>query len=156
MLAATVRPKALAAAIVIGMLGAITLTLGFLYHDIAWSKFIPSLLWTTFTGVGLFAWFAALQMLFPNQKAASLLTSILLFPLLMMGGSFFPLEVLPDWIAAIGRLSPNGFVVDRLSQELTSTTAWSFTAKSWSIALAMTVSGLAICTWRLQTGFANR
>ncbi len=148
--------KALAAAAVIGMLGGITLTLGFLYHDVAWSKFVPSLVWITISGVGLFAWFAALQMLFPNQKAANLLTTILLFPLLMIGGSFFPLDVLPDWIASIGRVSPNGFVVDRLSRELTSATAWTFDAKSWAIVLAMTVSGLAICTWRLQTGFARR
>ncbi|MGI9233105.1 MAG: ABC transporter permease [Woeseiaceae bacterium] len=148
--------KALAAAVIICMLGGITLTIGFLYHGVAWSKFLPSLIWITVSGVGLFAWFAALQMLFQTSKAANLLTSILLFPLLMMGGSFFPLEVLPDWIAAIGRLSPNGFVVDRLSGELTSATPWSFDVGSWTIAFAMTISGLAICTWRLKTGFARR
>ena len=148
--------KAMAAAVVIAFLGGITLTLGFLYHDVAWSKFIPSMAWMTISGVGLFAWFAALQMLFSNQRAANLLTSILLFPLLMMGGSFFPLDVLPDWIAAIGRMSPNGFVVDRLSKELTAAAAWTFDVRSWAIVLAMTVSGLAICTWRLQTGFARR
>ncbi len=148
--------KALAAAVVIGLLAGITLTLGFLYHGLAWGKFVPSLIWVTVSGVGLFAWFAALQMLFPTQKAANLLTSILLFPLLMMGGSFFPLEVLPDGIAAIGRMSPNGFVVDRLTKELTSATDWTFDAKSWGIVVAMTISGLGICTWRLQTGFARR
>lgn len=148
--------KALAAALVVGMLGGITLGVGFLYHDVAWNKFIPSLIWVTVSGVGLFAWFAALQMLFPSRKAANLLTTILLFPLLMMGGSFFPLDVLPEWIAAIGRVSPNGFVVDRLTHELRSATAWSFTGKSWAIAIAMTISGLAICTWRLQSGFAKR
>ncbi len=148
--------KALAAALVLAALGGVTLTLGFVYHDLAWNKFLPSLLWTTLSGVGLFAWFAALQMLFPTSKAANLLTSILLFPLLMMGGSFFPLDVLPDWIAAIGRLSPNGFVADRLTRELTSATAWSYDLESWTIALATTVSGLAFCTWRLRTGFARR
>lgn len=148
--------KALAAAVVIAFLAGTTLTLGFLYHDVAWTKFIPSMVWMTISGVGLFAWFAALQMLFSNQRAANLLTSILLFPLLMMGGSFFPLDVLPDWIAAIGRMSPNGFVVDRLSTELTAVAAWTFGAGSWAIVLAMTVSGLTICTWRLQAGFARR
>lgn len=148
--------KALAAAVVVGLLGVITLTLGFFYHDIAWSKFIPSVVWVTISGVGLFAWFSALQMLFPNQKAANLLTSILLFPLLMIGGSFFPLDVLPDWIAAIGRLSPNGFVVDRLTGELTSATAWTFDAKSWAIVMTMTITGLTVCVWRLQSGFARR
>ena len=135
------------------MLGGVTLTLGFLYHGLAWNKLLPSLIWLTVSGVGLFAWFAALQMLFPTSKAANLLTSILLFPLLMMGGSFFPLDVLPDWIAAIGRMSPNGFVVDRLTRELTSATAWTYDLRSWAIVLAMTVSGLALCTWRLQDRF---
>jgi len=156
LLSGFVYGKALAAAVIVALLGGITLTLGFLYHEVTWSKFIPSMLWITIAGVGLFAWFAALQMLFPNQKAANLLTSILLFPLLMMGGSFFPLDVLPEWIASIGRMSPNGFVADRLTKELTSPTAWTFDGKSWAIILTMTVSGLAICTWRLQTGFARR
>lgn len=148
--------KALAASIVIGFLSLVSLTVGFLYHDVAWDKLLPSLIWVTVSGVGLFAWFAALQMLFPTAKAANLLTSILLFPLLMMGGSFFPLDALPDWIAAIGRLSPNGFVVDRLSKELASANAWSFDVTGWAIVVVMTVSGLAVCTWRLKTGFARR
>ncbi len=148
--------KAMAAGVIVAMLGGITLGAGFLYHGVSWSKFMPAMAWITLSGIGLFAWFAALQMLFPNQKAASLLTTILLFPLLMMGGSFFPLDVLPEWIAAVGRLSPNGFVVDRLTTELTSGSDWTFDMQSWAIVVAMTFVGLAISTWRLQTGFARR
>ena len=110
----------------------------------------------SFGGVGLFAWFAALQMLFANNRAANLVTTLLLFPLMMAGGSFFPLAALPDWIAAFGRMSPNGFIVDRLSGELISTSAWSIDAQSWLTLFAMTISGLAISTWRLRTGFARR
>ena len=127
-----------------------------MYHGVAWSKFLSSLLWVSFGGVGLFAWFAALQMLFPNNRAANLVTTILLFPLMMAGGSFFPLAALPDWIAGIGRLSPNGFIVDRLSGELTAASAWSIDAKSWLVLLAMTLSGLAISTWRLRSGFVRK
>lgn len=148
--------KAFAAAVVIALLGGIVLVAGFSYHGVAWNKFVPSMTWIAVSGVGLFAWFAALQMLFANQKAANLVTTILIFPLLMVGGSFFPLDVLPDRLAAIGRLSPNGFVVDRLSRELTSATAWTFDISSWAIVVAMTVVGLAVCAWRLQTGFARR
>jgi ABC-type multidrug transport system permease subunit len=151
-----VAGKALAALAVIGFIAAITLSIGFVYHDVAWSKFPSSLLWVSFGGVGLFAWFAALQMLFANNRAANLVTTILLFPLMMAGGSFFPLAALPDWIAGIGRLSPNGFIVDRLSGELTSASAWSIEADSWLILLAMTLSGLAISTWRLRSGFARK
>ncbi len=148
--------KAIAAAVIITIIAGITLVLGFLYHGVMWNKLLSSMTWITVSGVGFFAWFAALQMLFPNQKAASLLTSILLFPLLMMGGSFFPLDVMPKWIAAIGRMSPNGFVVDRLTTELTSASIWTFDTGSWATVLAMALSGLAICSWRLQAGFARR
>ncbi len=148
--------KALAAAVVIGIIAGLTMLLGFLYHGIAWSKFLPSMLFVVFAGVGFFAWFAALQMLFSSQKGASLLTTILLFPLMMMGGSFFPLDALPSWLASIGRMSPNGFVADRFTTELTSATAWSYDLKSWAIIAAMTISGLAISSWRLKSGFARR
>ena len=155
-LAGFVAGKAVAALAVMGVIAAITLLIGFVYHDVAWDKFLSSLLWVTFGGVGLFAWFAALQMLFTTTKAANLVTSIIVFPLLMMGGSFFPLAALPDWLAAIGRLSPNGFLVDQLTSELTSATTWTFDTRAWSIVAAMAISGMMISIWRLQTGFARR
>ena len=151
-----VAGKAIAALLVMGLLVSITLVVGFTYHGVAWSKFLSSLLWVALGGVGLFAWFAALQMLFPNNRAANLITTLLLFPLMMAGGSFFPLAALPDWIANLGRLAPNGFIVDRLTGELTSASAWSIDAQSWLIALAITASGLIVSAWRLRSGFARR
>ncbi len=151
-----VTGKALAALVVMGAVTAIVLLIGFAYHGVAWSKFLSSLLWVALGGVGLFAWFAALQMFFPNNRAANLVTMILLFPLMMAGGSFFPLAALPDWIADIGRLAPNGFIVDRLSGELTAATAWSIDARSWLTQLAITAGGLLLSAWRLRAGFARR
>jgi ABC-type multidrug transport system permease subunit len=148
--------KAFAAAAIIACIAGITMLLGFVYHDIAWSKLLPSMLFVVSAGVGFFAWFAALQMLFSSQKGASLLTMIVLFPLMMMGGSFFPLDVLPNWLAEIGRMSPNGFVADRFTTELTSATAWTYDLKSWAIVFAMTISGLAVSSWQLKSGFARR
>lgn len=148
--------KALAAGVMMAMLGGVTLIVGFLYHDLAWNKLLPSIIWIALSGVGLFAWFSVLQMLMPTSKASNLLTSILVFPLLMMGGSFFPLDALPDWLAKAGRLSPNGFMVDKLTTELTSASAWTFDTKGWLIIAAMAISGLSICSWRLQTGFARQ
>ena len=151
-----VAGKAAAALAVMGAVSSVVLVVGFAYHGVAWSKFVSSLLWVSLGGVGLFAWFAAIQMLFANRRAANLVTTILLFPLLMAGGSFFPLAALPDWIADIGRLAPNGFIVDRLSLEFTSATAWSIDARSWLTMLTVTVSGLALSALRLRTGFARR
>lgn len=147
--------KALAAAVVIAIIGGLTLVLGFLYHGVSWAKFPSSLVWVALSGVALFSWFAALQMLFSNQNTASVISSMLLFPLLMAGGSFFPLAVLPGWIAAIGRLSPNGFVVDKLTSEITEVGAWIIDVNSWLIVAAAAASGLSICAWRLRSGFAQ-
>jgi hypothetical protein len=53
-------------------------------------------------------------------------------------------------------MSPNGFVADRFTTELRSATAWSYDLKSWAIVFAMTISGLAVSSWRLKSGFARR
>jgi len=148
--------KAVAALIIMGAVVSVVLIIGFTYHGVAWSKFISSLLWISLGGVGLFAWFAALQMLFPNPRAASLVTTILLFPLMMAGGSFFPFAALPDWIADIGRMAPNGYIVDRMGVELTAASAWSIDARSWLTLLGITASGLLLSAWRLRSGFARR
>jgi ABC-type transport system involved in cytochrome c biogenesis permease component len=155
-LAGFVAGKAFAALIVMAILASITLGIGFIYHGVVWAKFASSLLWVSLGGVGLFAWFSALHMLFPNQRAANLVMMIVLFPLMMAGGSFFPLAALPDWIAAIGRISPNGFIVDRLSGELIASGTWSIDLQSWVTMLAVTGSGLVLSTWRLRSGFARK
>jgi ABC-2 type transport system permease protein len=147
--------KALAAAAIISFVGGFTLVLGFLYHGIAFARLPSSLAWIALSGIALFAWFGVLQMLFSNQKTASVFSMMLVFPLLMAGGSFFPLAVLPGWIAAIGRVAPNGFMADRLTTEITASSAWSIDAMSWAtVSLAATV-GLSICAWRLRAGFAR-
>ncbi len=147
--------KALAAGLIITMTGGLVLIIGFLYHGITWDKLPSSLAWIFVSGIGLFAWFGALQMMASSQRAANLLTSMLLFPLLMVGGSFFPFAALPNWIAEIGRNTPNGFIVDRLTREITATSVWAIDLQSWLIVIAMVVSGLAVCAWRLKAGFAR-
>jgi ABC-type Na+ efflux pump permease subunit len=155
-LAAFVTGKALAAGMVVAFIVTLSLVAGFAWHGVSWSKLPSAIVWVTTAGIGFFAWFAGLQMLFANQRAATLVTSILLFPLLMAGGSFFPLAALPDWMQAIGRMAPNGFVADRLTTELESTTAWSYDLGSWLIVMGMVVSGFLLCAWRLRAGFARR
>ena len=147
--------KALAAGLIIAIVAGFTLLLGFLYHGIGWTHYPVSLLWLVVSGIALFAWFSALQMLFTNQKIAGVVSTLLVFPLLMAGGSFFPLAVMPGWIATIGRASPNGFMADRLTTEVTSIGAGAIDMQSWLIVLAGAVGGLIICGWRLRAGFAR-
>ena len=148
--------KAVAVMAMMVFVSSVTLGIGFAYHGVAWSKFVPSVVWVSLGGVALFAWFGAIQMLLPNNKAANLVTMILLFPLMMVGGSFFPFEALPDWVADMGRIAPNGYVVDRMSDVLTQATDWAIDLQSWLTLLAVAVGGLVISAVRLRTGFARR
>lgn len=147
--------KALAAAFVIAIIGGLTLVIGFVYHDISWARLPPAFLWISVSGLALFSWFSALQMVAKTRHAANLISSMLLFPLLMAGGSFFPFAALPDWIAALGRKTPNGFIADRLTSEIIAGSAWTIDLYSWLIIFTLAVCGLLVSAWRLQSGFAR-
>jgi len=83
--------------------------LGFYYHAVGIGKLPLGVLWLACSGVLLFAIMSVIQLFSPSQKSASLITGILVFPLAMAGGSFFPFEAMPGWLAGLGRLSPNGY-----------------------------------------------
>jgi len=155
MLGGFVIGKALAAAATISLIGGFTLALGFVYHGLSWAKLPSSMLWIAISGVALFAWLSMLQMSFSSRRSANVISGMLLFPLLMAGGSFFPLAILPGWIAVIGRASPNGFVVDRLTTEITAVGTWAIEPVSWLMVIVAAVVGLVACSLRLRSGFAR-
>lgn len=86
---------------------------------VGWLRIPPALLWCTFTGTALICLFTALQFLASTARGANIVTTMVLFPLMMVGGSFFPFELMPRWMAAIGRLTPNGQGVAQLRAILT-------------------------------------
>ena len=112
------RAAALAAGLIIALVTGSTLFLGFLYHDIAWLHFPVSLVWLVISGVALFAWFGALQMLFSNQKTAGVVSTLLVFPLLIsstllfyLGMAFAYYVVFPLVFGFFTRVAPEGVTV---------------------------------------------
>jgi ABC-type Na+ efflux pump permease subunit len=70
-------------------------------------------LWAALAG-GLFtALLQAVQVHSSSQRGGNLAANLVMMPLLMIGGSFFPLEVMPDWMAAVGRATPNGWAMEQ-------------------------------------------
>jgi ABC-type uncharacterized transport system permease subunit len=43
-----------------------------------------------------------------------MISTLIMFPLLMAGGSFFPTETMPKFIATIAQYTPNGRVIEPL------------------------------------------
>jgi ABC-type multidrug transport system permease subunit len=89
---------------------------------VSWLRLPPALLWCAFAGTALISLFTMLQFLASTARGANILTTMVLFPLMMLGGSFFPFELMPRWMAAVGRLTPNGQGVAQLRAILTGQT----------------------------------
>ena len=90
----------------------------------AWAFEIPlarlpgALVWCVYSGTAIFCFFVLVQVFATSERAANMLTTIIMFPLLMIGGSFFPFETMPEWMAAVGKWTPNGLAVARLKEIL--------------------------------------
>lgn len=77
-----------------------------------------ALLWCAFAGTALFAYFLVLQLAATSRRGGNILSTLVVFPLIMIGGSFFPFETMPGWMRAVGRWTPNGQAVLRLKDLL--------------------------------------
>ena len=92
----------------------LTMLLGLGLFDFPLDLAPLAIAWCAFSGAVLFVLFAFLQTLASSQRVSSILTSAVIFPLMMIGGSFFPFEAMPSGMANIGRLTPNGLAVTEL------------------------------------------
>ena len=106
--------KLLAGAIVIGGICLVALPLEAAAFGLDPGRLPAALAWSVFSGTVFLAGLMSIQLLASSQRTAGLLTNMILFPLLMAGGSFLPFEVMPEWLARIGRATPNGWALSQL------------------------------------------
>ncbi len=117
-----VRPvfagKVLAGMVVAGASSLVLLLVGMLYLDLPLRLLPVAVLWCALTGGLLLIGMCWIQMVAPSHRSGQVFTNTVTYPLLMLGGSFFPSEVMPDFLAAIGRYTPNGWALERLKDLL--------------------------------------
>ncbi|NNF51417.1 MAG: ABC transporter permease [Gammaproteobacteria bacterium] len=147
--------KLLSGAGLLFLLSAAMTTIGFVYHGLSPASWLPAVLWLTLSGLVLYGLMSLVQLIAPTRKSASLITSILIFPLMMIGGAFFPFEALPDWLKTIGIWVPNGYLLERLKAYLFYDGGINALATSLPYALAMAGLLWMLCAWRLKA-FAGR
>ena len=145
--------KLLAGATMMGVVTLLGLVVGTAAFDSPMSAVPLALTWCTFAGAALLAFFLLIQALASSERGANLLAGTVVFPLIMMGGSFFPFEAMPAWMAAIGAWTPNGLAVLRLKEILSGeavlmTLVWSGLGIG-----APAVAALALASRRLTRGF---
>lgn len=70
-------------------------------------------LWLILSGIAFYLFLVAVAVHTSGPRPANMIGNLVVFPLALLGGSFFPFEMMPDWMASIGRLTPNGWAVTR-------------------------------------------
>lgn len=108
--------KLLAGAGLVGAAALVGVAVGAVFFDLPLPQAPLAIVWTTFAGVALLVYFVLLQLVASSPRAGNVLTTLVVFPAMMLGGSFFPFEAMPAWMAAIGRWTPNGIAVVRLKE----------------------------------------
>jgi ABC-2 type transport system permease protein len=107
-------------------------------------------LWASFAGAALLALMLALKMLASSHGAAGLAGNLILFPLIFVGGSLFPLDAMPAWLARIGRRTPNGMSVDVLDEILYGAPRADEVASAALALAALLAVALAFCSLRMR------
>lgn len=119
---------------------------GFYLIDIPYTKLAPSLLWIMLTGPLLFGTLVLVQVMAPSRRAGGVISTLLVFPLLMVGGSFFPKETLPTFIRQFSDYTPNGQILEPLKQYFLGTYGLSGLFSTLLPLMAVTIALIAVAS----------
>jgi ABC-type Na+ efflux pump permease subunit len=110
--------KVLAVAVFVGLISVAGLLAGRFLFSLTLGNIPLAAIWATASGTFMLLLFTLIQLSAGSQRGGNVLATVVLFPLLMLGGAFFPFEAMPDWLARIGRLTPNGWALLQLKHIL--------------------------------------
>lgn len=147
--------KVLSGAAIIFLVCLVALSAGYALLQLNISTMPTAILWTTLSGTMLATGMTAIQLFTTSQRAGNILTLALTFPLMMAGGSFFPFEAMPRWMAAIGTRTPNGWALQQLKDIVLQPTETGSLVLSFAILLGSLAVLFWICADRLKRGFAR-
>jgi ABC-type Na+ efflux pump permease subunit len=115
-LIAFVAGKLIAGLAIIALVSATAITAAAFWLDLDLARVPLAVVWCAYAGACLFGLFLLVEMLATSHRTANLVTMMLLFPMMMIGGSFVPLEFLPAGMSAIGSWTPNGIALIQLRE----------------------------------------
>jgi ABC-type multidrug transport system permease subunit len=133
----------------------IGLSAGYLYFGLSPLSLPLAVTWSTCAGLMLLLLLMQIQVRAASQRAGNIITMMLIFPLMMLGGSFFPFEVMPTWMATIGRLTPNGWAVQQLRDILVLNIDVAALMVRFTAMLALITVLFLLGAQRLRSGFAQ-
>ncbi|UCG52333.1 MAG: ABC transporter permease [Candidatus Latescibacterota bacterium] len=133
----------------------VALCVGYAYLSLSVTTLPLALVWATLSGAMLMTGMLTIQLFATSQRAGNILTMAIMFPLMMVGGSFFPFEAMPKWMAAIGTKTPNGWALQHFKGIVLQQTDPGSLGLAFLGLLGVSTVLFLVCAWRLRRGFAQ-
>ena len=108
--------KLVAGAALMTVLSVLSLLAGGFLFGVDWTRLPLATVWSVVSGCTLLSLFTLLNVLAHTQRTAAIVGNLVMFPLLILGGSLFPTESMPTGLLAIGRWTPNGWALAHLKR----------------------------------------
>ncbi len=103
--------KLLSAIIIFTLIAVLLSFLGMWMFNINNQKLLIIIPWVVLSGIAIWSFLLFITLKLPTKKSANLVTEGMVFPLMMLGGSFFPFDSMPKAMVAIGEKLPNGYLL---------------------------------------------
>jgi len=113
-----------------------------------------AILWLMLAGVAFYLLLLLVSMSASTPRGASMLGNLVMFPLALVGGCFFPFEVMPAWMAAVGRWTPPGWAVTQFSAILDGSAHAASLAAALAGLVAASALAFMVTLMRLRRSFA--
>jgi ABC-type multidrug transport system permease subunit len=152
-LGAFLAGKLAANAVIMGAIVLIALAFGAVSLGVPLRRLPLAFVWCVFAGVALLSCLGVLQLLARTARGANALSQLVTFPLMMIGGSFFPFEIMPPWMASIGRWTPNGLAVTHLKALLFGQPDAGAMALAGVIIGGLAAAAFSFGAWRVRRRF---
>jgi ABC-type multidrug transport system permease subunit len=148
--------KLAAAAVIMAAVAVVVLGVLLGMGAAAWPRVPAGLVWVVFAGTALHCLFLMLQLLASSRRGANVLSNVIVFPMMMIGGAFFPFEAMPAWMRAVGAWTPNGQALVQFKSILDGTADVAGLAIA-ALAIGLPAAALFLAAVRLAGGrFASR
>jgi ABC-type multidrug transport system permease subunit len=155
-IAAWLLAKLCAGAVLMFAMGLLAGLIGVAFLGFDPLRALAGVAWATLAATAFGVLLLLLQALATSRRGASVLGMLVIFPLLMLGGSFFPFEAMPEGLASIGRLTPNGVALVQLKHLLDGTAEARGLLLAAAVLFGTAIPLFALAVLRVRHKFVQR
>jgi hypothetical protein len=112
-------------------------------------------LFLALTGTAFISSMTAVQVLFGTERGASMIVMLLVMVMMFGGGSFFPLEAMPDFLQSAATLLPNGWALIRYKAVIEGSAGPGSLLLPAVLLTATILAGWQFCSWRIRHSWGS-